>query len=234
MRFIVTTTTRFLTVLLAAGAFATVPAAAQGRDRRDDGDRGPAKVPPGHYPAAGQCRVWHDDLPPGRQPAPTSCAQARRDAARDGGRVVYGSARDDRYRDDDRYDDRRGDDDRYDDGRDDDGRYDDGRRRDGDYRRRAPDERRAQDGWPSTMPYMDAAVQLQSRGRRTEDVRRWLGDAAERVAYQDGNRDGIPERVTWYDRGGAVVQRWFGPDRSGRAERIEIWERGRRVRTIDR
>jgi hypothetical protein len=131
--------------------------------------------------------------------------------------VIYGSARDDdRYRDDNRY-------------RDDDDRY-----REGDYRRRAPDERRAQDGWPSTMPHMDAAVQLQSRGRRTEDVRRWLGDAAHRVAYEDRNRDGIPERATWYDPDGRIAQRWSDPDRSGRAGKVEIYERGRRLRAIER
>jgi len=30
-------------------------------------------VPPGHYPPAGQCRVWIHDLPPGRQANPAPC-----------------------------------------------------------------------------------------------------------------------------------------------------------------
>ena len=40
--------------------------------------RGPStaaslKIPPGHLPPAGQCRVWVDGLPPGKQPASRSC-----------------------------------------------------------------------------------------------------------------------------------------------------------------
>ena len=68
-----------LSVLIAA------PVAAQGRGRKS------GKIPPGHMPAAGECRVWYDGVPPGRQPAPTSCANAERIAARDGARVIYGS-----------------------------------------------------------------------------------------------------------------------------------------------
>jgi hypothetical protein len=63
-------------------------------------------IPPGHVPRAGQCRVWYDGLPPGRQPAPTSCDQAERIASRSrNARVIYG---DDRYSrsDDWRYRDR--------------------------------------------------------------------------------------------------------------------------------
>ena len=39
--------------------------------------RGPRKlgVPPGHYPPAGQCRVWFPGRPPGQQPRATSCAR---------------------------------------------------------------------------------------------------------------------------------------------------------------
>lgn len=39
--------------------------------------RGPRKlngVPPGHFPKAGQCRLWHSGRPPGQQPKPTSCS----------------------------------------------------------------------------------------------------------------------------------------------------------------
>lgn len=85
---------------------------AQGRGRNRTKSQG---IPPGHMPAAGQCRVWYDGVPPGRQPAATNCRQAERIAARDANaRVIYG---DDRYNDpygtgrvyeDDRYEDRRG------------------------------------------------------------------------------------------------------------------------------
>jgi hypothetical protein len=42
-------------------------------------------------PPPNQCRVWYDNRPVGRQPAPTSCARAEVVAARDRqARVVYG------------------------------------------------------------------------------------------------------------------------------------------------
>jgi len=31
------------------------------------------KVPPGHYPRAGQCRLWYEGRPPGQQPRATEC-----------------------------------------------------------------------------------------------------------------------------------------------------------------
>ena len=117
-------------VALAAGG-----AEAQGRDLGSD------KVPPGHLPPPGQCRVWYDDRPPGRQLPPTSCSAAQREAYRTGGRVIYGGERrDDRYDRDGRYDR----DDRY--GRDDgDGKWerDDKWERDCDARERA----RGECGW---------------------------------------------------------------------------------------
>jgi hypothetical protein len=103
--------------------------------RADDDGRGPVGVPPGHLPPPGQCRVWIDGRPPGQQPPPTDCATARAQAARYGGRVVYGDDRDGDWRnrdprwddddwDDDRWDDDRWNEDRYDDDRYDDDRYD--------------------------------------------------------------------------------------------------------------
>ena len=37
------------------------------------GPRRLARVPRGHYPPPGQCRVWHPGRPPGHQPPPTDC-----------------------------------------------------------------------------------------------------------------------------------------------------------------
>lgn len=31
------------------------------------------RVPPGHYPPPGHCRVWHPGRPPGHQPPPVRC-----------------------------------------------------------------------------------------------------------------------------------------------------------------
>jgi hypothetical protein len=54
--------------------------------RGDDGYRGyrSLRVPPGHYPPRGACRVWYEGRPPGRQPRATSCDRLY-------GRVPYGA-----------------------------------------------------------------------------------------------------------------------------------------------
>jgi hypothetical protein len=68
----------------------TSQAQGNGRYGRNQG------IPPGQMPPAGMCRVWYDNLPPGRQPRPTNCDQAERLASRDrDARVIYGG--DDRY-----------------------------------------------------------------------------------------------------------------------------------------
>jgi hypothetical protein len=56
-----------------------------GNDRTTGSDR----VPPGHLPPPGMCRVWIDGVPPGHQPPVTDCAtaQAQRTA---NSRVIYG------------------------------------------------------------------------------------------------------------------------------------------------
>lgn len=48
------------------------------------------RIPPGHLPPPGECRVWLFDRPAGHQPPPTSCRQAERYAYRYGGCVIYG------------------------------------------------------------------------------------------------------------------------------------------------
>jgi hypothetical protein len=112
-------------IAFAALVVAASPLAAQGRGN------GAGRVPPGHLPPAGMCRIWIDGVPPGRQPEPTDCATARRRVP-DNARVIYGArtigSRDIRRTDDDRR--RRTDDDwRYDDRRtDDDRKYEDDRK----------------------------------------------------------------------------------------------------------
>jgi hypothetical protein len=50
------------------------------------------RIPPGQQPPAGECRVWYDDLPAGRQPRPMDCRTAETIASRDrSARVIYGS-----------------------------------------------------------------------------------------------------------------------------------------------
>jgi len=50
-------------------------------------DRGPGqgqyestlpKIPPGHMPPPGSCRIWYPGKPPGQQPPPGDCGKLRR------------------------------------------------------------------------------------------------------------------------------------------------------------
>ncbi|MEJ7809498.1 MAG: hypothetical protein WKG32_03690 [Gemmatimonadaceae bacterium] len=85
---------RFVFALALSATAVAVPLAAQNRGRNDEG------IPPGQRPPAGMCRIWIDDVPPGRQPAPTDCATAERRRPSNA-RVIYGantqSARRDNY-----------------------------------------------------------------------------------------------------------------------------------------
>ena len=91
--------------LVLIGAMAA-PVGAQGRGGSTQG-----RIPPGHLPPAGLCRVWYDGVPPGQQPPPMSCRDAERIASRSrDARVIYGdqsrygdNRRDDRDRYDNRY-----------------------------------------------------------------------------------------------------------------------------------
>ena len=71
-------------------SIAAIPLGAQGRGRGRNGNG----VPPGQMPGPGQCRVWYEGRPPGRQPAATNCDEAERIASRNpNARVIYGSDR---------------------------------------------------------------------------------------------------------------------------------------------
>ena len=76
--------TRKLILSLATAVALATPLAAQSRKTA-------FKVPPGHMPPAGMCRVWIDGVPPGRQPAATDCRTAELNRPANS-HVVYGAS----------------------------------------------------------------------------------------------------------------------------------------------
>ena len=85
---------RMTALTIAALGLAASPAVAQR-------GQGPDKVPRGHYPPRGMCRIWFDGVAPGRQPAPTDCETAFRRAP-DRARIITSDGREvdgGRYRD---------------------------------------------------------------------------------------------------------------------------------------
>lgn len=103
------------------------------------------------------------------------------------------------------------------------------RRGDNERREERRDDDRAR-GSASALPSMIAAV-LAGRGQRSADVDRWIGGLDLEPHYSPHYR-GAPDRVTWLDRRGAVRQVWIDSDGDGRADVVEIWENGQRVRTL--
>lgn len=69
-------------------------AAAQGKPRvpqpapQRDRDEQP-QIPSRYRPPAGMCRIWLEDVPASRQPAPTDCIRALRNKPANG-RVIFG------------------------------------------------------------------------------------------------------------------------------------------------
>lgn len=200
---------------------------------RNDGrhDRG-ARVPPGHLPPRGMCRVWLDGVPPGRQASPTSCQAALRERPANA-RVIYSDGSSypsaDRHRRD--RDDRGDRGDRHDD--------DDGDRRgdwcldrnhdgrcDGDRGRVYDPRDRTQ-----TLPEMIGTIFLE-QNRPTAEQRRWVGEQRVTARFSDADRNRVPERITWFDTADRVVQVWIDSNRDGRADAVELYRDGRRVRTI--
>lgn len=70
----------------------------------------PIRVPPGHLPPPGYCRLWYPGRPPGHQPAPQPCGRLFRSHAAPGAVILGAPAYHEVYGRGDWYDDR---DDRY-------------------------------------------------------------------------------------------------------------------------
>lgn len=66
-----------------------VPAAHRGPIEVRHVDGSYFRIPPGHFPPPGACRVWHPNRPPGQQPRPGACHELERRVPA-GAYLVYG------------------------------------------------------------------------------------------------------------------------------------------------
>jgi hypothetical protein len=197
-------------------ALAAGSADAQGRGNKK------GKVPPGHLPPAGLCRVWYDGVPPGHQPPPSSCAEAERMAARSAnGRVIYSDGRDSRAQGAggggifDRYP---GDDTRYPGGT----RYPDDRTD----RRRPTGEGQRTGG--RAIPRTERYPSTGDTRRPTGRISGGLQSAAAQSGYRDGlekghedadDRDSYdPNRHSWYRSADRGFESRYGSKESYQAE----------------
>lgn len=64
------------------------------------------------------------------------------------------------------------------------------------------------------------------RDQRSEMERYWLGNGVMQARYTDRDRNGVPEEILWYDRRGALVQRWQDSNRDGRVDEIAVYRDG--------
>ena len=81
-----------LIAVVALGVAAVLPRVAAAQDSaamRKFAVRDTGSVPVSARPPAGMCRIWLDDVPVSRQPAPTDCGSAVRNRPPKG-RVVFG------------------------------------------------------------------------------------------------------------------------------------------------
>jgi hypothetical protein len=83
------------------------------------------------------------------------------------------------------------------------------------------------------MPDMIRSVLL-DRGQRSADQRRWLGNLDVHGRYTDWDRNGVPERISWLDSAGRVVQQWVDNNRDGRADAVRLYQAGELVRVVQR
>ncbi len=66
-----------------------VPAGRKGSIEVQDVDGRYFKIPPGHFPPPGTCRIWYPHQPPGQQPPPGACRELERRVPA-GAYLVYG------------------------------------------------------------------------------------------------------------------------------------------------
>ncbi|MCE2903144.1 MAG: hypothetical protein ACK6DP_05465 [Gemmatimonas sp.] len=87
--------------------------------------------------------------------------------------------------------------------------------------------------YPQVLPAMRSALDVM-QGRPSTEVMQWLGTNEFVLRIPDQGRGGIPWRAIFLDGNGALQQVWTDVNRDGRADRVEVFRNGERVKLIQR
>ena len=87
--------------------------------------------------------------------------------------------------------------------------------------------------YPQVLPAMRSALDV-IQGRPSQEIMQWLGTNEFIVRIPDQGRGGVPWRAIFLDSNNQLLQVWTDQNRDGRADRIEIFKNGQRVKLIQR
>ena len=91
----------------------------------------------------------------------------------------------------------------------------------------------ASQSYPQTLPSMRAALDV-IVGSGSVEVMQWLGTNEFTVRVPDRGRGGLPWRAIFLDQNNNLLQVWTDRDRDGRADRVEVFRNGQRVKLFQR
>ncbi|MEQ1692901.1 MAG: hypothetical protein ABMA00_16550 [Gemmatimonas sp.] len=91
----------------------------------------------------------------------------------------------------------------------------------------------ASQAYPQVLPSMRAALDV-IQGRPSTEVMTWLGTNEFIVRVPDQGRGGVPWRALFLDQNSELLQVWTDTNRDGRADRVEVFRGGQRVKLIQR
>lgn len=91
----------------------------------------------------------------------------------------------------------------------------------------------ASQAYPQTLPPMSAVLDV-VQGRTSVEVMQWLGTNEFTVRVPDQGRGGTPWRAVFLDQRQELLQVWTDTNRDGRADRVEVFRNGQRVKLIQR
>ncbi|MBL0938281.1 MAG: hypothetical protein IBJ03_05275 [Gemmatimonadaceae bacterium] len=87
--------------------------------------------------------------------------------------------------------------------------------------------------YPQVLPAMRSTLDV-LQGRPSTEIMQWLGTNEFVLRIPDQGRGGVPWRAIFLDTNSQLLQVWTDTNRDGRADRIEIFNKGQRVKLIQR